>query len=216
MFIKTSNQERLKLGFGTYECNWGLHIAGLYETEQERDSILMGYLKEGALSKDLQLYAPAERSISDFHEKFSHQCKHCGEYSKDKNLFQLYSIKNLYYPNGYFSPNAMDVGLNNFYEKSQKNGKRNIRATAEMVWALKTIPGKEHLFAYESRLNYFIPKKPWISICLYNTIKFSGSMIMNVLQTHPYTISKGVITENPYYQSPDKWLAENAPEFLQR
>ena len=51
-------------------------------------------------------------------------------------------------------------------------------------------------------------------ICLYNVNKFSGSIIMNVLRTHPYTINGGVIAENPYYQDPDKWLASNAPQFL--
>ncbi|MFP4053584.1 MAG: hypothetical protein ACLFV7_06955 [Phycisphaerae bacterium] len=34
--------------------------------------------------------------------------------------------------------------------------------------------------AYESRSNYFIPGKPWISICLYNVTRFSGADIMNV------------------------------------
>jgi hypothetical protein len=83
-----------------------------------------------------------------------------------------------------------------------------------MVWALDAIPGIEHLMVYESRLNYFIPGKPWISVCMYNVTKFSGSVILNVLRTHPFTISGGVITQNPYYQNPDEWLKQNAPEFL--
>ena len=120
----------------------------------------------------------------------------------------------MYYPDGIFSPIAMDKGLNAFYETSQKNGKQNIRATAEMVWALEAVPGVEHLMAYESRLNYFIPGKPWISICLYNVTKFSAPVIMNVLRTHPYTISSGILLQNPYFVDTDKWLAENAPQFL--
>jgi hypothetical protein len=70
--------------------------------------------------------------------------------------------------------------------------------------------------AYEARLNYFIPGKPWMSICMYNLSRFDGKTIMNVLQTHPYTISKGgIVTKNPYYVHPDIWLAENAPEYLE-
>jgi hypothetical protein len=108
----------------------------------------------------------------------------------------------------------MDKSLHEYYSESQKNGKRYVRATAEMVWALDAIPGIEHLMVYESRLNYFIPGKPWISVCMYNVTKFSGSVILNVLRTHPFTISGGVITQNPYYQNPDEWLKQNAPEFL--
>ena len=40
MYIKTSNQEKLELGIGNYSCNWGIHIAGLYETDVERDEII--------------------------------------------------------------------------------------------------------------------------------------------------------------------------------
>ena len=45
MHIQTSQQEKLNLGIGDYSCNWGLHIAGLYETPQERDEIIFGLLK---------------------------------------------------------------------------------------------------------------------------------------------------------------------------
>jgi hypothetical protein len=107
----------------------------------------------------------------------------------------------------------MDKGLNDYFIESQKNGKRNIRATAEMVWALEAIPGVEHLLAYEARLNYFIPGKPWISICLYNVTKFSGKIIMNVLKTHPYTIISGMINQNPYFEDPAEWLKKNDPKF---
>jgi hypothetical protein len=214
MHIQTSNQEKFKLGFGDYTCNWGLHMCGLYETEEERDKIIFGLFTQGCDDGNLQLYCPVERTANDFKEKFSlHNPKHSANL-EDKNSFVINSAKELYYPDGIFSPKAMDTGLNNFYVESQKNGYRNIRATAEMCWALNAIPGVEHLMVYESRLNYFIPGKPWISICLYNMNKFSGSQIMNVLRTHPYAVNKGIVSQNPYYVNPDQWLAENAPEYL--
>ncbi len=214
MHIKTSDQEQLSIGFGGYSCNWGLHMCGLYETEAERDAIIFGYFKQGYLDGDLQLYCPSERTQADFKDKFSQQCPDCASALDDPHHFSLLSAQDLYYPDGTFSPWAMDKGLNEFYAESQKNGRRNIRATAEMAWALDAIPGKELLMVYESRLNYFIPGKPWISICLYNINKFSGAQVMNVLRTHPFSISSGIITQNPYYIDPDRWLAENAPEYL--
>ncbi|MCP4536326.1 MAG: hypothetical protein GY832_04195 [Chloroflexi bacterium] len=216
MHIKTSDQPTLELGFGNYTCNWGVHMAGLYETEEEIDQIIMGYLHQGDLDGDLQLYCPTGRSKEDFVQTYGQHYPDCCDHTSDSDLFQLLATQELYYPNGVFSPWAMDDGLNDFFSASQKDGPRNVRATAEMDWALEAIPGVEHLMAYESRLNYFIPGKPWISICLYNVTKFSGAVIMDVLRTHPYTINGGVITENPYYQDPDVWLAQNAPEFQSR
>lgn len=216
MHITTSLQASLELGFGNYTCNWGVHFCGLYETEAERDEIIMGFLGQGALAGDLQLYCPTERSREDFEHKITAHCPHCASQLHDPKVFQINSARELYYPDGTFSPWAMDDGLNAFFQQTRNNGAPNVRATAEMVWALDAVPGAEHLMAYESRLNYFIEGKPWISICLYNLTKFSGKIIMQVLQTHPYIISQGVVTENPFFVDPDIWLAQNAPEFLRR
>ncbi|MDZ7762821.1 MAG: MEDS domain-containing protein [Melioribacteraceae bacterium] len=149
----------------------------------------------------------------NFIEEYGNRYPDCKDHPHNTDLFSINSAEELYYPDGTFSPISMDRGLNEYYKESQKNGRRNIRATTEMVWAVEAIPGVEHLMVYESRLNYFIPGKPWISICLYNITKFSGSTVMKVLQTHPYTISNGIITQNPYFEDPDEWLKKNAPEF---
>ena len=214
MHIKTSEQEELKLGFGNYTCNWGVHIAGLYESEKERDEIIIGFLHQGDISGDLQLFCPVEQNPDNFKEKYYGHCPSCTGHIDNPEKFNLLDAKDLYYPNGIFSPIEMDRSLNTFYTNSQKKGRKHIRATAEMSWALNTIPGVEHLMTYESRLNFFIPNKPWISICMYDVNKFDGSSIMKVLQTHPYAINGGIITQNPYYQDPNEWLRHNAPEFL--
>jgi hypothetical protein len=215
MYVKTSDQDIINLGFGDLICNNGMHFAGLYETEKERDEIILGFLSQGDREGDLNLYCPAERSKEDFISQYSESFPELMEHLHDTGTFRISSARELYYPDGEFSPEIMDKNLNAFWEDSQKDGRRNIRATAEMVWALEAAPGLIKLMAYESRLNYFIPGKSWISICLYNMNKFDGATIMQVLRTHPWTISRGgIITENPYYLEPDTWLEQYAPEYL--
>jgi len=213
MHIQTSEQEVLQLGIGGYSCNWGMHMCGLYESGSERDEIIFGFLRQGYFDGDLQLYCPVERSQDEFCREFGAYCPECRSKLHDPECFNLLSAKDLYYPEGVFDPRHMDRALNAYYVESQAKGRRNVRATAEMVWALDAIPGVEHLMAYEARLNYFIPGKPWISICMYNLSRISGKMIMNVLQTHPFTLNGGVINKNPYYVHPDRWLMEHAPRF---
>jgi hypothetical protein len=188
-------------------------MCGLYGSESERDEIILGFLHAGDVDGDLQLYCPVERSVEEFRSTYALEYPDCCHHVDDEDRFQLLSARSLYYPDGEFSPWAMDAGLNEFFARSQRDGPRNVRGTAEMSWALEAVPGVEDLMAYESRLNYFIPGKPWISICLYDVNRFSGAQIMDVLRTHPFTISGGVITENPYYINPDEYLAEFAPQF---
>jgi hypothetical protein len=214
MHIKTSNQEKLLLGIGDYSCNWGTHICGLYQTEKERDDIIFGYLKQGYIANDKQIFIHSEQSEDDFHQNFNSFCPEClSNHEKQKRL-EIKEAKELYYPDGIFDPWYMDKTVNGYYDYTQLDGKNKLRAVAEMAWALEAIKGVEHLFAYESRLNYFVQDRAVVSLCLYNISKISGAMIMNVLRTHPYTISGGIITQNPYFLHPDIWLAENAPQFL--
>lgn len=213
MHISTSTQDTLVLGFGDYSCNWGAHICGLYDTEDERDSIVLSFLGQGARDGDLQLYCPSERTRNDFVHRFTERFPELSAKLKDPDYFQLYHARQLYYPDGIFNPLSMARNLTNFFKVSQLRRARNIRACAEMVWALDTFVERDELMVYESWLNYFIPGKPWVSVCMYNVNKFSGSIIMNVLQTHPYSINKGVVMENPFYQPPDVWLASNAPDY---
>ncbi|MDF1529005.1 MAG: MEDS domain-containing protein [Sedimenticola sp.] len=215
MHIHTSNQEKIELGFYGCSCNLGTHICGLYHSDEERDEIIFGFLHQGHVNGDQQLYVPNERKpegfITDYQSRYGEET---AADLTDESVFAIADAKSIYYPDGQFSPQSMDENLTAFYQQSQASGKRSIRATAEMSWAVDAIPGVEHLMVYESRLNYFIPGKPWISICLYNLNKFDGLSIMNVLRTHPFVISNGVITENPYYQEPQEWLQINAPQFL--
>jgi hypothetical protein len=214
MYLKTSDQERITLGFGGHECNNGMHFCGFYETEEERDEIIFGYLRQGLMDKAKVLYTPTERSATDFLIKFSEKYPEEKGLLYENPLLTINTADDLYYQEGEFSPLRMNTNLNVFYKESQKFGKINIRTTAEMVWALDKRLNMTKLMAYESRLNYFIPGKPWISICMYNLSRFDGQTIMKVLQTHPYSISKGgIMTKNPYFIHPDQWLAINAPEY---
>jgi hypothetical protein len=214
MHIKTSNQPELKLGIGNYSCNWGIHICGLYESEKERDEIIFGYLKSGCIAGDKQIFIHSEQPENQFRENFHKYCPSCLEKEEQANRLDIKSARDIYFPNGHFNPWEMDKTINAYFDYTQADGNNNLRAVAEMVWALQKIDGMEHLFAYESRLNYFVQDKPVISLCLYNVTRIDGATIMNVLKTHPYVISGGVITQNPYFVHPDKWLAENAPQFL--
>lgn len=166
------------------------------------------------MANDKQIYIHSEQTEEDFKKKFHEFCPDCLYNVEQQKRLDIKKAQDIYYPDGNFDPWKMDKTVNGYYDYTQLDGKNNLRAVADMVWALQKIKGVENLFAYESRLNYFVQNKSIISLCLYNVSKIDGATIMNVLKTHPYTISGGIITQNPYYIDPDIWLAENAPQFL--
>ncbi len=216
MHIKTSELKKLQLGIGNYSCNWGTHICGLYETRKERDEIIFGYLNQGFIDNDKQIFIHSEQTEEHFWHTLHTECPTCSASKENPGRLDVKKAQELYYPEGVFDPWYMDKAVNGYYDYTQADGKNNLRAVAEMAWALQAIKGVEHLFAYESRLNYFVKDRTVISLCLYNTLKISGEILMNVLRTHPYTINGGVVTVNPFYEEPDIWLKKNAPQFLNK
>ncbi|MBN2658157.1 MAG: MEDS domain-containing protein [Spirochaetales bacterium] len=216
MHIKTSEMEQIMLGIGNYSCNLATHVCGLYETEKERDEIISGFLCQGFKDDDKQIYIHSEQTEDHFWEVMHSECPVCKADKENPGKLDVKDAPELYYPDGIFDPWLMDTAINGYYDYTQSEGPQNLRTIAEMYWALQKIEGSEHLFAYESRLNYFVRDKTIISLCLYNTSKISGEMLMNVLRTHPYSINSGVFTVNPFYEEPDIWLAKNAPQYLDK
>lgn len=214
MHIHTSDQASLNLGFGNYSCNWGTHICGLYETDAARDEILCSYLGQGWQDGDREAFCIHEASQEHYEQGVRQRVPDCGFHFGQGEQAQLYTPREIYYPEGGVSVPALDTTLTAIYDLFQKPGPRNVRAAAVMSWAREAIPGVEELMAYEARLNYFVSGRRWVSVCLYNLNVFSGATIMQVLQTHPYSISAGRILKNPYYQPPDEWLARHAPQYL--
>jgi hypothetical protein len=212
--IRISDQPKLKLGYKDWTCNWGGHIAALYETEDERDEIVRGFLLQGDLDGDLQLYSADANALDRFRTEVTAKYPRIADHLDDPDRWLFLSAQELYQPDGCFSPRDMDRKMVEFYEDLKQKGLKNVRAVGDMHWALGDAPGLEDLMAYESRLNAFITGKPWISICFYDVTRFSGGTIMDVLRTHPFTITGGTLMENPYYVDPDEWLAAHAPQYL--
>jgi hypothetical protein len=86
------------------------------------------------------------------------------------------------------------------------------RLAGEMTWALRDVPGVEHLIGYESELNRVTAGYPVTVLCLYDLDRFSGEVVVNVVMTHPQVLVQGILIENPYYVEPDDFqqLADQA------
>lgn len=61
---------------------------------------------------------------------------------------------------------------------------------------------------YETRLNHILPKYDHVVVCTYDVTRFSASIVMDVMRTHPQVIVGGMLRENPFYAPPDGFLRE--------
>jgi hypothetical protein len=90
------------------------------------------------------------------------------------------------------------------------NGYPFVRLTAEASWWLPQLPGMDELFRYESELNRFTTRHPQAILCMYDLSQYTESIAIDLLKTHPLVLLSGMRIENPYYLTPDEFLADRS------
>src|SRR5277367_5632091 len=77
-----------------------------------------------------------------------------------------------------------------------------------MDWLFLDKPAVNNLVEYEAPLNRVLPKYNNAVICNYDLSKFSASVAMDIMRTHPLVIIGGLLRENPFFAPPDQFLDE--------
>jgi hypothetical protein len=109
--------------------------------------------------------------------------------------------------NGRFDQDAMIALIEGVGETGSQRGTGVTRLWANMEWALTDFPGVHDIVEYESRLNRVLPNYDMITVRVYDLARFSASVVLDILRTHPQVIG-GILRENPFYAAPDEFLRE--------
>jgi hypothetical protein len=182
------------------------HICAFFHSPEERDKILMPFFKEG-IDRGEKIF-----HVVDARHRQEHlsSCKACGidvESAEKSGQLEVRVWEDAYLKDGYFDGDRMVQILNKvLIEARQKYGLT--RLMGNMEWALEALPGVGDIVEYEAKLNYLLPHCADPIVCVYDLNKHSGSVIMDILRTHPMVIVGGVLQENPLYVPPDEMLAE--------
>ena len=109
-----------------------------------------------------------------------------------------------------FDQDAMLVLIEEVLQSGAAAGYPLTRFLGHMEWALLDKPGLDDLsfVEFETRVNYVSPKYDDPLICAYDLSKFSASVIVDIVRTHPVVLIGGVLQENPFFVPPDQLLLE--------
>jgi hypothetical protein len=195
--------QTVQLGIPGLSPDEGDHVCAFYRGGAERDGILRAYLAAGLRCGDKcvcvlddadpdQLLASLDTEVPG---------------RPDEHQLDVRISHDTYLMGGLFSTSAMLAFWGDVVGAAMAGGYHFSRAVGEMTWALRQMPGVDELVAYESELNDFLPKHPQVILCLYDLERFSGSILVDVLKTHPKVLIGGMVLDNPYYLEPARFLA---------
>jgi hypothetical protein len=178
------------------------HICAFFHSREEQNKILMPFFKEG-YERGEKLFHIVDSRLHDEHVG---ACRSCGIDDSSDQL-EVRHWEDAYLKDGYFDGNRM---IRILEEVLQGNRERYglTRLMGNMEWALEAAPGVTDIVEYETKLNYLLPQYPDPIVCVYDLNKHSGSVVMDILRTHPMVIVGGVLQENPLFVPPDQLLGE--------
>jgi hypothetical protein len=182
------------------------HICAFFNSREEQNKILMPFFKEG-YERGEKLFHIVD---SRLHDEHLCACEEGGidvAGAEDDGQLEVRHWEDAYLKDGYFDGDRMVSILQDVLETNRQQYKLT-RLMGNMEWALESAPGVTDIVEYETKLNYLLPKYPDPVVCVYDLNKHPGSVVIDILRTHPMVIIGGVLQENPMYVPPDEMLRE--------
>lgn len=182
------------------------HICAFFHSKEEQNRVLMPFFKEG-IDRGEKIF-----HIVDGRNRDEHLCAcRAGgltqESPESSAQLEVRTWEESYLRDGYFDGDRMIRILTETVESNREKHKLT-RLMGDMEWALETAPGVTAIIEYETKLNLITPNLPDPIVCVYDLNRHSGSVVMDVLRTHPMVIIGGVLQDNPLYVPPAEFLLE--------
>ncbi len=185
------------------ECH---HLCLIYDNEEQRRKIVSAYLAAGVQQGELVSYFTDVTSPEEIRAWLLEAGIDISK-AEENGDFAIVKAESGYCPNGRFVPQEVLGGLVARYAMAKKAGYSGSRASGEMTWALRGIPGSDRLLEYEIRINTISETFPYVGMCQYDARLFDGATLFKVLQVHPFMIAQGQLVQNPFYIRPEELLA---------
>jgi MEDS: MEthanogen/methylotroph, DcmR Sensory domain len=198
--------------FGTEETRVpvGSHICSLYRTEEERDNIAIPFTREGLREGASCRYVVDDQTAEHLRQALIASGLNVAALETTGQL-KILTAADTYLRKDAFNYHEMIAFWEEVASDVRASNVPYARCTGETTFLQQSAPGLEHFLEYEAELNNYVPKLPLVVLCQYNITKFSGDLIVGVLQTHPYAVMGGVLIRNPYYIAPEQFLAQHRP-----
>lgn len=184
------------------------HICAFFNSKDEEYDVLCPFYKEGLEQGEKNMHIVDPSFAQEHRDRLGcggidvHRCETSGQ------LDVLSWQQGYFNEAGCFDKNAMLATLDHLTGSGRDAGYSGLRIMGNMDWALSDHPGAATLLEYEVAVNEVLSRNRQPAVCVYDISKLTGTMMMDLLRTHPLTLIGGVVQENPFYIHPATMLEE--------
>lgn len=183
------------------------HVCAFFDSREQEYSVLGAFFKEGIDQGEKAVHIVDPALVPDHLERLkaagidADGCRHCGQ-------LDVLSWDDAYLDGGTFDQDRMLGALNAVIASGRESGYPRMRIMGNMGWTLKGNPGTDQVLEFESRVNDVLTESRQLAVCVYDSSKMSGAMMMDILRSHPLTLVGSVLQQNPFYVPPRQLVQE--------
>jgi len=107
----------------------------------------------------------------------------------DTGQLRIHAIEQWWLRDGGFDSDALLGVIAAQIAEAERGGFTGLRITSDMSWAVRPVPGVEHLSVYESAVNDLFADGRLTSICQYDRQRFDAVTLAVVADTHSHAVA---------------------------
>lgn len=187
----------------------GDHLCGFYYGDEERDALLLPFLRGGLRAGDKCLAVvdstPVESVIAEVTEGLD------ADALLASGQLELYGSGQTYLRGGAFDPERMIE----FWEQMAAEASvvptfGFARVVGEMSWLERAPAPREHVLRYETWADGFASRFEHAILCLYDLRRLGSGILLDLMRTHPKLLLGGLVLENPHHRASDELVTVGA------
>ena len=185
------------------------HICAFFNSIDEQHRVLRSFIKEG-FDRGEKAFHIVDPGLREEHLKRLAEAGIDVERAMGSGQLEVRVWQDCQFRGDRFDQDAMLALIEEVLQSGAAAGYPLTRFLGHMEWALLDKPGLDDLsfVEFETCVNYVSPKYDDPLICAYDLSKFSASVMIDVMRTHPVVLIGGVLQENPFFVPPDQLLLE--------
>ena len=198
-------ETRIDLGFKGVQLQPGEHLCGLYAGVQQRDEILLPFLRAGLESGDkciciIDGTEPAEivAALGPLGTE---------NIAAGVKRLDVMRTADVNLRSGKFSAGETIATWKAAVSEVMYLGQFGCIRAVETCSRRDVGPDTNELLHLEAEMRHFLPLYPQVMLCLYDLERFGAELISSMIKLHPKVLVSGMIVENPLYLTPDELLA---------
>ena len=182
------------------------HVCAFFNSPEEEYATLLPFVRDGIERGERALHIVR----SQFREHHLDRLRGAGidvATAQQRGQLEVATQEGTYLTEGRFDKKAVSIVVRDALKKGMALGFPITRFVAHAEIALEDWSNLDDFIEYEAHLNDILQGYDPV-ICTYDASALNGSLMVEVLRTHPVAIIGGRLYENPFFVPPHEFLEQ--------